>query len=317
MSKVTPFVSVVVPLFNEAEGVRVFDASLHAALKRISATYEIIYCDDGSTDGSLELITKLAARSKHTRVIALSRNFGKEYAMTAGIAQADGNAIVIIDADGQHPVELIGEFVHTWQSGADVVIGVRKGATSVQSRLFYSLFNRLTGERLIPHSTDFRLLDRRVADAFLSLKEQNRITRGLIDWVGFKRETIGFDARARTHGEATYSSKQLRKLAFDSFVSLSSVPLLFFGYIGVIITIGSGILGIALLIEQVILNDPLHWHFTGTAMLGTLILFLVGIVLMSQGMIAVYVSHIHTQTKRRPLYIIDERRSVGARTEQR
>lgn len=304
-------ISIVIPVFNEAKGLAHFHDALKKILEFLILKYEIIYCDDGSTDNSSEVIQSLAKNDPRIHLISLSRNFGKEYALTAGIANATGDAVLTLDADGQHPVDLITEFIKRWQNGADVVVGVRQGATSLQSRLFYKLFNRITGERLIPHSTDFRLLDRKVVDAFLKLEEHNRITRGLIDWVGFKRDYITFAGKDREYGSATYSSKQLRRLALDSFVSLSSVPLLVFGYLGVFITIGSGLLGMVVLIEQVITNDPLGWNFTGTAMLGILILFLIGIVLMSQGMIALYISHIHTQTKRRPLYIIDESRSIG------
>jgi glycosyltransferase involved in cell wall biosynthesis len=310
MVEVHPQVSVVVPVFNEADGLRDFHAALLKILRSVELTYEIIYCDDGSRDKSISILQLLA--KSHTRLITLSRNFGKEYALTAGISEARGDAVLTIDADGQHPVELIPQFIEKWQAGADVVVGVRDEATSFSSRTFYRLFNRLTGERLIPHSTDFRLLDRKVVDAFLKLEEHNRITRGLIDWVGFARETIIFKAKARTHGDATYSKRQLRKLAIDSFVSLSSVPLFVFGYLGIVITAGSGILGLAVLVEQVFAHDPLGWKFTGTAMLGTLILFLIGIVLMSQGMLALYISHIHTQSKGRPLYVIDRSRSIGA-----
>lgn len=304
-------ISIVVPVFNEAAGLADFHHALSQALRALPLDYEIVYCNDGSTDASENVIAAISQKDKHVRLVGLSRNFGKECALTAGIAAATGAGVLTIDADGQHPVDLISEFIAHWQNDADVVVGIRDGATSLSSRLFYKLFNRLTGERLIPHSTDFRLLDRKVVDAFLRLEEHNRITRGLIDWVGFKRDFITFKAKPREYGTATYSGKQLRRLAADSFVSLSSVPLFIFGYLGIFITLGSGILGIAVIIEQIILRDPLAWRFTGTAMLGTLILFLIGIVLMSQGMIALYISHIHTQSKRRPLYIIDESRSIG------
>jgi dolichol-phosphate mannosyltransferase len=145
----------------------------------------------------------------------------------------------------------------------------------------------------------------------MNLQETNRITRGLIDWLGFEPNYIHFKAKTRLAGRASYSSRKLINLATNSFVSLSPKPLYLFGYLGILITLGAFLLGISVFIEQLILNDPLHWKFTGTAMLGILILFLVGIVLMSQGILSLYISHIHSQSKARPLYVVDYDKSVG------
>jgi len=312
------FISIVVPVYNEQAAIIPFHRTLIAALSDITdVTYEVIYCDDGSTDDTLDLIHALQTKDTSGRLVALSRNFGKEYALTAGIAQANGEAIMMLDGDGQHPVTYIKDFVAAWQRGAQVVVGIRAKSTHrtmMQRRfssLFYTLFNRFTDQRLIPGSTDFRLIEREVANAFLELGESNRITRGLIDWLGFKKVSITFTANKREHGNASYSNRQLIRLALNSFVSLSPVPLYFFGYVGVAISGLSALLGIAVFIEQILLRDPMHWNFTGTAMLGILTLFLVGIILMSQGILSLYVSHIHSQSKGRPLYIIDRSRSVG------
>lgn len=309
-------ISIVVPVFNESAGVASFHASLVASLQSIdNITYEIIYCDDGSRDNTTEIVRKLHSNDDNIRLITLSRNFGKEYALTAGINQAKGNAIIMIDGDGQHPVELIGKFVSAWRGGAQVVVGVRKdnqhNVKSWRSKLFYKLFNGITGESLLAGSTDFRLIDAEVQRAFINLPETDRITRGLIDWLGFQRETIEFKANDRQFGAASYTTKQLVKLAVNSFVSLSPVPLYIFGFVGIAITALSSILGISILIEQVLLNDPLGWRFTGTAMLSILVLFLVGIILVSQGILSLYISHIHNQTKNRPLYVIDHQHSIG------
>jgi len=313
---IPPTLSVVVPVFNEDKGIRSFHLSLINHLSALSLTYEVIYCDDGSSDDSYEVIKNMSKTQSEVKLIKLSRNFGKEYALTAGIAQAQGDAIIMLDADGQHPVSLIRQFVKRWQENNKIVIGIRKAPASRsvihqwRSRLFYYLFNKISGEKLIPDSTDFRLIDKEVAQIFLSLTENNRITRGLIDWLGFERAFIEFEANNRSYGEATYSLRKLIQLGVNSFVSLSNVPLFLFGYLGTFITGASGIIGTVILVEQIILRDPLAWNFTGTAMLSILILFLIGIVLMSQGMLALYISHIHTQAKRRPLYIIDHSRSV-------
>jgi dolichol-phosphate mannosyltransferase len=311
------FLSIVVPVFNEEGGVIHFHTSLVKALDEIKdIQHEIIYVEDGSTDKTSVILKDLTKNDKTIRVISLSRNFGKEYALTAGIGQAKGDAIITIDGDGQHPVSLISDFVGEWQNGAQVVIGFartshNRGFKKFRSKMFYKTFNSITGENLQPESTDFRLIDREVQRAFLKLGETDRITRGLIDWLGFDRTVIYFNPLSRSFGNATYSTRQLVRLAVNSFVSLSPVPLYLFGYTGVAITTLSGLLGLAVIVEQLLLRDPLHWKFTGTAMLGILILFLVGILLMAQGIVSLYISNIHNQSKRRPLYIINEKNSIG------
>jgi glycosyltransferase involved in cell wall biosynthesis len=309
--------SVVVPVFNEEGGIVHFHESLVSELKKIEdARYEIIYANDGSTDQTASVLHQIAGHDKTVRIISLSRNFGKEYALTAGISQARGDAIITIDGDGQHPVSLVADFVQKWRDGAQVVVGVRKntirrfGFKTLRSKVFYKLFNRISGENLLSGSTDFRLIDSEVQQAFLQLGESDRITRGLIDWLGFDRTIIYFDVLSRDYGTASYNTRQLTRLAVNSFVSLSPVPLYIFGYTGVAITALSGILGIAVFIEQVLLRDPLGWKFTGTAMLGVLILFLVGILLTSQGIVSLYISHIHNQSKRRPLFVINHKNSL-------
>lgn len=314
----SPLLSVVVPVYNENLGLLKFHEDLITATKRTArASYEVIYCDDGSNDGTTKTVQGLCDKDSRIKLVKLSRNFGKESAMSAGIAAAQGQAVLTIDGDGQHPVSLIPDFVAAWRSGAQVVVGIRKGHNNADrlkrsgSKIFYSVFNKLAGQHMVPGSTDFRLIDRSVQQAFLTLKESGRITRGLIDWLGFKREYIYFEANARTQGMASYSLHKLVGLAADSFVSLTPRPLFLFGYLGVLITIGALILGLVVIVEQLILGDPLSWDFTGTAMLGILILFLVGIVLMSQGILSLYISRINDQSKQRPLYVIDYSGSKG------
>ncbi len=312
--------SVVVPLYNEAGGLNDFHQALVKEVRSVSSnSYEIIYCDDGSKDETAEIVRELHVQDPKVKLIKLSRNFGKENALSAGIAQASGKAIMMLDGDGQHPVELLPEFVAAWQAGARVVIGVRSNRSGegwikrTGSRAFYKIFNQLTGERMVPRSTDFRLIDNAVQKAFLTLPETDRMTRALIDWLGFKRTYIDFTAKPRTSGTAPNSIRKLTQLATHSFVSMTPVPLYLFGYLGIIITGSAVILGGSVLIEQILLGDPWHWNFTGTAMIGILLLFLVGLVLLSQGMLSLYISHIHSQTKQRPLYVIDHEGSAGVR----
>ncbi len=301
--------SVVVPVYNEAGGLKHFYETL---LKNLPAKYEIIFCDDGSQDDTPNVLRHIAQNDPAVHVIRLSRNFGKEAALTAGIAQATGDAILTIDADGQHPPKLIPEFISKWRGGAKVVVGVRQDTASetlvrrAGSRLFYKLFNLVGNDQMTPGSTDFRLIDKQVQKAFLRLSESDRITRGLIDWLGFERDYVEFTAQERHAGQASYSGPQLLRLASNSIVSLSPQPLYFPGIMGLIITPLSLLLGLSVLIEQILMGDPLHWRFTGTAMLGILIIFLVGIVLVSIGILSLYLSHVHNQSKNRPLFIVEK-----------
>jgi glycosyltransferase involved in cell wall biosynthesis len=315
--------SVVIPCYNEGLNVQPFYKELSTHLKSISTNYdyEIIYVNDGSRDNTLEELHAVAQKDKGVIVINLSRNFGKEIATTTGIHYAKGDAIMMIDADGQHPANLIPSFVQKWHDGAQVVIGVRvtnqkEGLIKKYgSKLFYAMFNKFTGTNLVPGSTDFRLIDKTVQAEFVKMTERNRITRGLIDWLGFKHDYIKFKANARMAGEASYSVKKLIQLAMNSFVSLSLAPLYFSVYAGLLVLPLSVAIGLFSIVEM-LTGDPLSLNITGTAFLVILILFFVGVLLISQGIIALYLSHIHTETQNRPLFIIDKHTSRGINIEE-
>jgi dolichol-phosphate mannosyltransferase len=313
-----PLISFTIPLHNEAAGIADFHAQLEKmAVNATEDSYEIVYCDDGSSDQTGDIVRKICRTNPHVILIQLSRNFGKESALSAAIHQAHGQAIIMLDGDGQHPISAIPAFITSWRAGNKVVVGQRTGKDTetltkrLGSWLFYSLFNRMTNQKLVAGTTDYRLIDRSVQQAFLALPETDRITRGLIDWLGFSRAYVPITRIARMSGTPSYSLRKLVVLATNSFVSLSSVPLYLFGYLGLIITTLSTILGLSVIVEQILLRDPWHWRFTGSAMLGILIVFLVGIVLISQGVISLYLSRVYTQAKQRPLYIIDYTASAG------
>lgn len=309
--------SVVVPIHNESGGIKNFlDKELFPELEKIKKyRHEVIFVDDGSTDNSLEIIQEYAKKQKNIRIIALSRNFGKEPALSAGLAEASGDAVITIDADGQQPPKLIPEFIEKWEDGADIVTGVRDHYTKhgliqkMGSKLFYWLLRKMGNKYTVPGSTDFRLMDRAVVDEFNRLSEHNRITRGLIDWLGFKQEYIKYTYGARLAGKPSYGMKKLFKLAIDSFVSMSTTPLVVLGYLGLIITFLSGILGLFVIIQQYILGDPLGLYWNGAVQMAIFITFLIGIVLISQAITALYISHIHAETQSRPLYIINKKES--------
>lgn len=317
MSDSKNLLSIVVPVYNESHGLPTFHKSLLEVLKSLpDIGFEILYCDDGSTDDSSKIIRDLAANDQRLKLIRLSRNFGKEIATTAGIHEASGNAIITLDADGQHPVELIPELLNRWRAGNKVVIGVRVANQQegiikrYGSKLFYRLFNLFTGTKLIAGASDFRLIDQAVQHDFKRMTERNRITRGLIDWLGYERDYITFNAKPRLHDTPGYSFRKLFKLAIDSTISLSISPLYGAAYIGAIVLPLSIILG-ALMVGDMLLGDPLQWRVTGSAYVVVLLLFLIGVLLVSQGIIGLYLSHIHMETQNRPLYIIDEARSIG------
>ena len=311
--------SVVVPVYNESEGIEFFHEELLLPNAKAASnnSFELIYVNDGSRDDTLKKLTRIASKNSHVKVVNLSRNFGKEIATSAGISVSRGAATVLMDGDGQHPPAILDEFIDKWKQGAQVVVGVRgsnqkEGAVKKWgSKVFYRIFNSVSDAKIVPRSTDYRLIDAAVRREFIRFTERNRITRGLIDWLGFKRDYVTFDSPARLAGEASYTTKQLFRLAVNSFTTLTLRPLFFFGWMGAIITVLSLIIGSFIFIEQFMLQDPLGLDFTGSALLGIFISFLIGIVLMSQGVMAVYLSHVHGQTQARPLFVIDPHHSLN------
>lgn len=316
MHKKLPLISVAIPVFNESEGIETFHQKLTNTLKEATNnSYEIVYCDDGSTDSTEAAISLLC--DEHTKLVSLSRNFGKEYALAAAMKYTTGQAVILIDADGQHPVSAIPLFIRSWKEGAEVVVGRRSlhDSESMQkrwlSKAFYFLLNKASSIKTNPLDTDFRLLDRVVVNEYLKLTETDRITRGLIDWLGFNRATVNIEREERIAGTASYNTRKLIKLSIDSLVSLSSRPLYLLCLVGGLIAVGAGILGVSVFIEQILLRDPLQWKFTGTAMLGILTVFLVGILILTQGIASLYTATVYNQVKRRPLYIVDDKKSIG------
>ena len=309
-------VSVVTPVHNEAEGIEDFITnSLLPVLKKINYNYELIIVNDGSTDETLKIIQSLTDKNPKIKVLSLSRNFGKEPALSAGLAYATGDAAITIDADGQQPPKLIPDFLKKWESGGEIITGVRSQYSKhgliqkLGSKLFYWLLHLLGNKSTVPGSTDFRLLDRAVIDEFNKLSEHNRITRGLIDWLGFKQVYIEYVYGVRTAGKPSYNLRKLFKLAIDSFVSMSTTPLVIFGYLGIFITIGSFILGMFCIINQYILGDPLQLYWDGSVQLAIFITFLVGLLMISQSITSMYISRIYSEAQGRPLYIIDKKES--------
>lgn len=311
--------SIVVPVHNEEECIRGFlEGELLPVLKNIDGyNMQLILVNDGSSDGTLLILREFVQRHKGMKLVSLSRNFGKEAALTAGMRYADGDAVLTMDADGQQPPKLIPEFIEKWEKGAKIVTGVRDRFTKhgflqrMGSRLFYKLLRLMGNKYTVPGSTDYRIMDREVVDEYNRLSEHNRITRGLIDWLGYKQEYVEYTYGARMAGKPSYNLKKLFHLAIDSFISMSTTPLVIFGYIGVFITIISFLLGVFVIVNQYILGDPLQLYWNGAVQMSIFISFLVGLVLISQAITALYISHIHAETQGRPLYVVDKKESYN------
>ncbi|OQB07191.1 MAG: hypothetical protein BWY21_01710 [Parcubacteria group bacterium ADurb.Bin216] len=301
-------ISILIPAYNEEENI----VLIHKELKKVlsSYNYEIIFVDDGSNDNTEKVLDSLAKEDDKVKYLQFSRNFGKESAISAGLDMANGCAVLTIDADMQHPVELIPEFVKRWENGFDVVVGVRnknKGEGFVKkfgSFMFYKIMNVIGETKITPRATDFRLLDRKVVLAFRRFTEHERMARGLIDWLGFKRDYVYFDANARMKGRVAYNNMKLFKLAFSSMIAHSLFPLKLAGYMGALITSVFGGFGAYLMFCKYILRNDFGRSFTGSAQLAILNIFLIGLVLSSLGLIALYIANIKAEVANRPTYVI-------------
>jgi dolichol-phosphate mannosyltransferase len=296
-----------VPLYNELK-------SCIAGLKRYQ--FEIIFVDDGSRDESAKVARQLARRDRRLRVLELSRNFGKEPAMTAGLHAANGDAALIMDADLQMPPRLMGKFIKRWEGGDEVVIGVfaqRKTSSmhAFGSRWFYRIMQKISATEIIPHETDYRLIDRKVINEYNRLTERNRITRGLIDWLGFKRSVIHFEQESRLSGKPSYTYSKLIGLAMNSFTAESLVPLKVAGYLGMLILLLSMPAGAIMTIDRMVY----HWPIRGTAFLAILIVALVGLILACLGLMALYIGRIHAEASNRPLYVVRDDFRIRRRSE--
>lgn len=316
-------ISVVVPVYNEVDGIVDFlDKELVPEMERIGDyDMELIVVNDGSNDGTTEILKEyIKPKKKKLVLITFSRNFGKEAALSAGLLYSMGDAAITIDSDGQQPPKIMKKFIEKWEKGDKVVIGVREKFTKhgfiakMGSSLFYKIMHMMGNKNMVSGTTDYRLLDRSVIEAYNDFTEHNRITRGLIDWMGFKRSYIEYEYGKRIAGKPSYDFKKLFRLAIDSFVSLSTTPLIIFGYIGIIITSLSFILGVFVIVQQYILGDPLGLYWNGAVQMAIFITFLVGLVLVSQAITALYISHIHAETQNRPLFIVDKENSLNVKS---
>ncbi len=308
-------ISIVVPAYNEEGNLKLFYNEIVKVFSQLNNyDYEIIFVNDGSKDKTILKIRELSEKDTHVKALDFSRNFGKEVATSAGVHWAKGDAVITMDADLQHPPILIPKLIKKWKDGYEVVYTVRKenkGASFIKkltSKMYWWLFDKITSIEMEPHSTDFRLLDRKVADEFKKFPERGRIFRGIVDWMGYKRIKVEFIANERNEGPATYSYQKLFSLAINSFTAFSLLPLRLAGYFGIFISSISFVLLISMFLTRWF-GDPAT--FTPIAILAVSNTLLIGIVLISLGFIALYIARIHDEVANRPLYIIRKKINIS------
>jgi dolichol-phosphate mannosyltransferase len=303
-------ITIVIPVFNEGAAIDRHLAIIFERLELIKdVQLTILVVDDGSSDNTVAQLDLLDVQYPNLNFICLSRNFGKEAAIQAGLAHSQGDAVIVMDSDLQHPPELIPQMIHLWQQGVSVVEAykISRGKESFTARLlaysFYHVFDLLAGMNIKNHS-DFKLLDRKVVEAYSALPERQRFFRGMIPWLGFTSAQIPFEVPERQHGTTAWSRLRLLKLSLTAITTFSSAPLQVITFLGAIL----------LLVSLVFGSLALYQKFSGVAVSGfatvILLLLLIGSLLMiALGIIGVYIAHIYDEVKQRPSYLIDWRRS--------
>jgi dolichol-phosphate mannosyltransferase len=306
--RVPTLLSVVAPVYNEQELVEEFVRRACAAAADYA--FELVIVNDGSSDGTPELLDRIARADPRVRVIHLSRNFGHQAALTAGLEHALGDVVAMIDADLQDPPELIGEMIAQWGRGSDIVYAVRaqrEGETAFKlatASWFYKLFDKLAQVDLEPNSGDFRLLDRRALDALLSMTERSRFLRGMTVWVGFSQTAISYERDARHAGETKYTLRKMLRFSLDAIASFSHLPLQLATYAGLVSA------GVAFIAIPIVIGLRIaHSYLPGFGAITIAILLLGGIQLIAIGVIGEYVGRIYDEVKHRPLYIVRDERN--------
>lgn len=304
-----PALSVVVPAYNEQEVLAIFHARLAASLAPLGLAWEVVYVNDGSRDATLATMLALQAADPRVAVLNLSRNFGKEIALTAGLDHARGTeAVVVIDADLQDPPEVIAELVAVWRQGFDVVYAqrsVRHGEGFVKratAHAFYRLMQRLGGRVQLPKDTgDFRLMSRRAVDALLRLREHHRFMKGLFAWIGFPARAVLYERAPRAAGITKWNWWKLWNLSLEGITSFTVAPLKLATYLGLLTAFGAVVYAIQVVVKTLILGSEVP----GYPSLMTVVLFLGGVQLMTLGIIGEYLARVFNETKHRPLYLVE------------
>lgn len=304
--KQNELLSIIIPFYNEQEVISECQQRISSAVEAIDMQVELLYINDGSKDDSLNILIALMQQDKRIKIIDLSRNFGKENAMTAGLDKAKGDAVIIIDADLQDPPELIAEMVKTWRTGFDIVYAkrtMRKGESLVKkvtARLFYKLINKISDHEIPENVGDFRLMSRQAIDALNQVRERKRFMKGLFSWIGFPQTAIEYSRDPRLAGKTNWNYRKLIKFAIEGISSFTQKPLHLATYMGFITALGAFILGLSYIIKTLMFGETIQ----GFPTLITMILFFSGVQLLSIGILGEYIGHMFIESKQRPLYFI-------------
>jgi glycosyltransferase involved in cell wall biosynthesis len=301
-----PVVSIVAPAYNEANNLAAFVQAMTPVLDSLGEPWEIVFVDDGSRDDTLGILLAARAADPRLKVVGLARNFGKDVALSAGLAHARGRAVIPIDCDLQHPPALIPEMVAKWRAGADMVIGVRTRRTEegflrrTTASMYYGVMRRMTHVEIPRNAGDFRLLDRKIVDVINQMPERCRFMKGIFAWPGFKTETVPFQASVRAGGQTTWSLWKLWRFALDGLFSFSTVPLKMWTYLGAASAFGAFIYLVITLIQKIFFGIATP----GYASLLIVVLFFNGLLLLSNGIQGEYIARIFEEVKGRPLFVV-------------
>ncbi len=300
--------SVVVPGLNEERSIPALIERLQPVLDGLGLDWEVIFVDDGSTDGTLALLRTLNARDARFKAVALSRNFGKEIAAAAGLTYVTGDGAVMMDADLQHPPELIEEFVARWNEGFDIVYGRRRDRDAdsllhrLSARVFYAAFEKLSGTVLPEGAGDFRLLDRKAVDAMNRMRERVRFNKGLFAWMGYRSIGVPFTVPPRQDGGSRWRPRQLLHFALDGLASFSTIPLRVWSYLGLLISVFAFCYAMIILVKTLLFGVDAP----GFPSLIISVMFFAGVQLISLGVIGEYIGRMYEEVKGRPLFLVAE-----------
>ena len=306
---VEPELSLIVPIYNEEEVIDIFLETIEIYLKPSGIAYEVVFVNDGSIDNSIEILKRHAQKNPKIRIISLSRNFGKEQALTAGIDHVTGHAVIPLDCDLQDPPEIIVEMYSKWREGYDVVLAKRVDRQSdsfvkrSSSSLFYKLIDKISDIKIPENVGDFRLMDRKVINALKQYPERSRFMKGIFASVGFNECVIEYTRPKRAAGTTSWNYFKLWKLAIDGLISFTSIPLKIWSYLGALVALSSFSYGVYLIIKTLIFGIDVP----GYASMMVVMLIMSGLILLSLGVIGEYISRIFIEVKHRPIYIIMEK----------
>lgn len=310
-----PLLSVVVPMYNEESMIEAFFAELCPCLQRISSDWEMICINDGSRDRTLELLLRQSEADSRIKVLDLSRNFGKEAALSAGLEWSTGRAVVPIDVDLQDPPELLGPMLEKWREGYEVVHARRVTRRSdspgkrMSARTFYRLYNRLSKVVIPPDVGDFRLMDRAVVDVIAALPERNRFMKGLFAWAGFRSTAVDYERAPRRHGVSKWNYWTLWNFALEGITSFSTVPLRIWTYAGGLVAVITALYALLMVTRTLLFGADVP----GYTSLIVAVLFLGSVQLVSLGILGEYIGRIYLEVKRRPVYIVRQHHGFAAR----